>query len=218
MNARAKGSHRDKAILHAIERHISLDTNQVQCLLFKFKFGRRKAQQRLLRLYQKGKLNRLKLGDGPYCYYQDKKPGKLEHLLATNWVRIWLRTRLKSWERLHSWEYESDYKILRCDGFAAIKNTVTDAFKFYFVEMDRGTNEFDKVQKYNRLYDTEGYQGRWWVKVADRFPTVLVVATTRHRAEHISRLIEEHNKAGLRFEVYLLDQIKREVMGKCLKT
>ena len=114
---------------------------------------------------------------------------------------------------MQSFVYEQKYPGLRHDGFAAIKNTVTGKFKFYFVENDCATNPFDKVKKYSDLHEKEGYQDRWWCKLADRFPPVLVVTSSAGRAENIQKLIDRDNAAGIEFQVHLLSDIKKEVFA-----
>lgn len=214
MNLRAKGCSRDKAVLEAIDARKCLDTEQLKVLLFPFKYGRRKAQERLLKLYKKGKVQRERVGE-MYAYYRGTRPGMIKHTLGVNWACLWFEKCLKSWEKLHIWQYEQDYGILRCDGFAAVKNTVTGKMTFWFIEMDRGTTQFDKVRKYCRLYETEGYRGRWWLEFTDRFPSVLIVTTSPGRLEGIKTIIKDENTAGLRFDVRLLDDIKKEVLQKC---
>ena len=167
-----------------------------------------------MKLFQRSKLQRDREGDEAYFYYLER-PGMIAHTLGVNWVRLWLQLSCRSWEKYHSLSYEQDYGILRADGFAAVKNNVTGAFRFCFVELDRGTNTFDKIEKYNRLYREGNYSGHWWVKLADRFPPVLVVTTSASRAKHIEELIQERNEAGLEFRILLLDDIKSEVMAKC---
>lgn len=192
-----------------------MDTDQVRAMLFPFLYGRRKAQERLLKLYQRGRLQRERVDDGVFAYYRDARPGALRHTLGVNWVRIWLEKRLKSWEIMHSWEYEPDYGILRADGFAAVRFPAGGSFSFVFVEMDRGTNAFDKVEKYSRLYDSGGYKGRWWVNLTERFPPILVATTTARRMQAIQEAVKRENSAGLEFQVVLLDDIKKEVINKC---
>lgn len=53
--------------------------------------------------------------------------------------------------------------------------------------MNRATNTFDKVEKYNQLYQSGGYSGHWWVDLTERFPPVLVATTTVQRAGAITR-------------------------------
>lgn len=138
----------------------------------------------------------------------------MAHLLGVNWVRVWLSLG-KPWETLHSYSYEQDNKTVRVDAFAAIRNTFTGGYRFAFVELDRATNPFDKVQKYNKFFERQGFASSWWVKLTDRFPPVLVVTVSRTRAESIRRLIDEHNRAGLEFQIWILDDIRQEVIEKC---
>ena len=191
MNTRQKGCYRDKAILEAIEGRKALDTDQITALLFKdIAQGRRKAQERLLKLYKGGRVKRCRVAlTEPFCYFAGKKNGRLEHLLALNWVYVWFMAGLKAWEQIHCFSYESNYKLLQADAFAGIKNTVTGKFRFYFVELDRSQNDFDKVRKYNQLYKDGGYTGRWWSELTDRFPAVLVVTTSIKRAAHIRQRV-----------------------------
>lgn len=215
-NPRQKGSRRDREIIHAIEECGVLNTEQVTTLFFsKIQYGQRKAQERLLKLFKRGKLQRC-TSEGPYCYYLEK-PGQLQHRVELNWVRIWLEKECRSWEKIHAWKYELDYGVLRADAFVAVKNCVTKKFRFMFIEMDRATNKFDKVKKYNRLYDTGRYLGDWWVGQTNRFPPILVVTTSRGRAKKIMQLAEEQNTANLEFRVRLLDDIREEVLEKCGK-
>lgn len=215
MNQREKGYHRDNAILHAVESRRSLDTDQVRAIIFPgMAYGRRKAQERLLKLYKRHRLDRDRVGE-VYAYYRDSRPGALAHLIGVNWVRLWLELKMKSWEALHSFQYEVDFGILRADALATVKNTVTRKYRFWLIEMDRGTNSFDKVEKYCKLFETGGYSGHWWVDLTERFPPILVATTTPGRAEAIRELRRKQNSTGLEFKVVLLEQIKKEVLEKC---
>lgn len=203
-------------MLGAIEERRALDTEQVRALLFPFPYGLRKAQDRLLKLHKRGRLDRERVDDGVFAYYRgDGRPGALRHTLGVNWIRIWFEKRLRSWEVLHSWEYEPDYGILRADGFAAVRNVATGKYCFYFVEMDRGTNTFDKVDKYCRLFNEKGYAGRWWVSLTERFPSIIVATVADRRAAAIREQVKKQNSAGLEFRVLILDDIRKEVLGKC---
>jgi len=214
INNRQKGCSRDKAILQAVEEYRALNTDQIYSIFFSsLPTGQRKAQERLTRLHRMAKIQRTRFGD-TYTYYHGEKSGLLAHLLGLNWVRIWIEKKCRSWEQVQSFTYEQDYGILRTDSFVAVKNKVAQTFKFYFVEMDRGTNEFDKVRKYCQLFKKGDYSSWWWVKLTDRFPPVLIVTTAPRRAETINRLIEIENVEGLEFRLLLLDEIKREVMNR----
>jgi len=211
LNLVQKGFSRDKLIISMVEEWKVVNARQVQAHMFKFPYGLRKAQERLLKLHRRGKLTRWH-GEEGYSYSLEKKNASSAHFEALNWVRIWLENNCKSWEHFHSWQYEQDYKILRADGFAAIKNNVTGKFNFYFVEMDCSPkNAFDKVPKYCRLFEEERYKNSWWVELTDKFPKVLIV--TNCRKEKILRHVAEENKSNLRFEVRSLEEIRKECLN-----
>ncbi|AEG58994.1 hypothetical protein Desru_0710 [Desulforamulus ruminis DSM 2154] len=144
----------------------------------------------------------------PYCYFTGQRYGQLEHLLDLNWVYVWLINKLKSWEQMHCFQYELPLKILQPDALCGIWNTITKRMKFYFLEMDRSKNHFDKVEKYNRWYEADGYIGQWWLDQTDRFPVILVVTLTTRRKEKIMEKIAKENTNGLEFKVMLLSEIK----------
>ena len=157
-NARGYGSRRDKEILAAIEARQALTTEQVQALFFReVRHGDRKARERLLKLYEGGRVKRCRVAlTEPYCYYTGARHGRLEHLLALNWVFVWLSLGLKTWEQMHCFNYEVDFGVLQADALATVRNTVTGRFRVCLVEMGRGTDGVDKVVRYNRLYGKEG--------------------------------------------------------------
>lgn len=211
--AQQKGYHRDRQIISAIEQCNALTTEQIRVMFFGgLKHGLRKAQERLKKLHERKLVKRCRFSPlEPYCYYIGSKPGNLEHTLALNWVYIWFIKGLKSWEQIHCFNTEVVYGELRCDAFVAIKNKVTGKIKLCFVELDRATNPFDKVPKYNHFYQTDGYRKCWWYDVADRFPVVLIVTTTHKRAANIQKRIDAENINGLEFKTVLLDDIKEEL-------
>lgn len=205
MSNHKKGSLRDSAIVEAVERHRCLDAEQIELLFFQgLRYGKQMAQRRLKRLVE---LKRLKRGrhsfDQPYHYFI-QRPGQVEHVLAVNWAYVWITQRLKKWEQWHCFQPEVDFKMLRTDALAAVKNTVKGDMRIYFVEADLSNNFFDKVEKYNRLYASEKYAGSWWVPLVRRFPAILIFTTTEARRSAIRKEIEKHNAAGLEFRVYLL--------------
>ena len=186
----------------------ALDTEQVYQLFFrKLKNGKRICQRRLAKYVENKQANRAKPGYSlSYYYYCNRRPGQADHLLALNWVHIWLA----KWEKITNWSYEVDYGILRCDAFAGTK-----AGNFYFVEMDMAdsVNDFDKVKKYNKLY-TEGlYESAWWVEKAKRFPAIIIVTTSPAKLKTIKESIKSENANGLDFRAYLLDELKGAVLN-----
>lgn len=200
---------RDNEIIRIVESQGAMNTDQLKLLVFS-DVSYQMACRRLQKLAEKKRLARDRYSMAePYFYYiPGKKPGQIEHVLAVSWVYTWLRSNLKSWERLHSFERESNYKILRPDGFVAIKNVWENKYRFCFIEMDvaESGNKFDKIAKYNTLFASEGYYGSWWVPLTERFPPVIVVTTGRE--QQVREYIKLDNINNLEFQVFSLDQIK----------
>lgn len=213
MNKVQQGYYRDKKIVREIEARGSLNTEQITAMFFRGSAGLKKCQQRMKKLYDAKRVKRTKINaSGSYCYYIGKRSGRLEHLISTNWVYIWLTKQMKSWESLWYWQYEMAYDILRCDAFTGIKNSFTGEVKFYFVELDRSNNTWDKTRKYNQLYETEKYSDSFWVQHAKVFPVILCVTEDKNRLNLIEQSVMEENKHNLRFEVRLLDDLVSEVI------
>ena len=216
----AKGCRRDKLIREAIDRHGALDTDMVHLMFFRdISTGRRTAQLRLKRLHERGYIRRARESfDQPYYYFTGKKSGQLEHRLGVNWVYLWLLLSLKSWETLHCFDYELDYKTLRADAFTAVKNKVNKdtPFKFYFIEFDRAEsgNKFDKFEKYSDLFQSERYMeyNTWWIPLASRFPVVLIVTTNSARARALREQAKQYADPKLypEFRIYELSEIQEE--------
>jgi hypothetical protein len=203
MNQIQQGYYRDKRILEWVEKLKAMDTEQVHSALFRNCRGRRKAQERLSKLVKERQLSRIKLHQ--YIYYSGRKPAQVDHLIATNWVYLWLYRQYG--RNLWHWSYEVAYDFLRCDAFAGIKKL--DENRFIFVELDRSENKFDKVQKYNRLYAERTKHSLWWAKETRRFPIIMVVTESESRLRMIKGMVEKHNVNGLEFDVRLLEEVKR---------
>lgn len=214
MNQVRQGCDRDRRILALVEEWGCLTAEQVASLLFHGNRAGRAARGRLLRLADLGHLSRHRpAADMGYCYFTGKRPGRMEHLVALNWARLWLTRGLPSWERVERWQYEVDMGVLVADGFAAIRNLYTKTLRGVFVELDRaaGNNRFDKVSRYCRLYQTDGYLPAWWARQVERFPQILIVGDTPARLAGALKAVDRDNKEGLRFDVRLLGQMKAEV-------
>ncbi len=215
MNLILQGSQRDRLIVDTVAMCGALDTDQITLLFFRdIKSGRRKAQERLLKMTQRGLLARQRLFAGEtYAYYAGKQSGRPDHLIATNWAYIWLLKRLKSGERPIRWEREQDYGILQCDGFFGWENRFAKCHEFAFVEMDLSDNPFDKVVRYNQLFARKAFGGKWWAALAHRFPEIVCVTYSESRKQLIDDCIRTQNTSNLRFSVRLLDDIKREALS-----
>jgi hypothetical protein len=203
-----RGYCRDKRIVELVEKLKAVDTEQVHAALFRHCQGRRKAQERLAKLFKSKHLNRTKLHQ--YIYYIGRKPGQIDHLVATNWVYLWLYRQYG--RNLWHWSYEVSYDFLRCDAFAGIKKL--DENRFIFVELDRSENKFDKIEKYNRLFDEikTKKQSCWWKSETRKFPIILVVTESEARMRLIKGLVEKHNVNGLEFQVKLLEEVKKSCL------
>jgi hypothetical protein len=208
------GCSRDNAIVDMVEKCRALDANQIAALLFReLPTGKRKAQQRLQKLHETKRLKRIRYScNEPYVYYIDRLSGRLEHLVAVNWLYVWAKVSKRSWERLQAFEREPDYGTLQADALIAFRNTRDEsANRFYFVEVDLSDNDWDKTVKYNQMFSAKGYKGQWWTAMTKKFPTILCIATDQARARVMQKSIAEENPNGLRFEVKMLDDIKKEV-------
>ena len=211
-NNRKHGKERDSKILLTLEQWECCDTQMLSSLLFPDVYHKlRKCQERMKKLFDAGKVQRWKGEDG-FVYSLEEQRGRWKHKLMANWVRTWLTSTCKQWEKIHSFEYEQDYGFLRADGLVVIKNNITGKFRFIFLEIDRATNAFDKVPKYNKLLQEQHKYDRWWMKVAENFPDILVVTTTEARRQKILEHVKAENENKLVFDVKLLGDIKREVV------
>jgi hypothetical protein len=157
-------------------------------------------------LTEKKKVNRVRPSMYlPYHYFIGKRPAQLEHKVGINYARLFLTNSLKTWESIHSWEYEPQYyNILRPDGFMAVKNNVTNKLNCYFIEFDRAFDPFDKVEKYNELYKINGYKNTWWANKVDRFPAIVVISEEMERAQKQLK----DNKYNLEFRFYDYQEVK----------
>ncbi len=189
-----------------------------------FKSGLTKAQQRLKILSDPKKGGRLKRFrptiEEPYIYYAaaSQKKAQYEHQVAVNWVYIWFMRTLQSWEKLYRFDYAQNYGVLECDGFVTKRNTWTGEHWFYFVEVEVANHSpFDKVAKYNRLYEEEKYIDWWWAPLASGFPKILIVCAEHKRMLEAKRAVDQDkaqrgDEEGLEFVVRSLDELKGEIV------
>jgi len=220
MNTRALGYSRDKSILSLISEHGCLNAEQIEALLFPhMKSGRRKAQMRLRSLVVAGRLRRWRYSlEEPYAYYINRekvKLDRLEHLVCLNWVFVWLKVCRKNWHRLHSFQYEPDYRIMRPDALACLRNVATGKQQWYFIEMDRylSQNPFDKVQKYNTLYEQPHlYTAAPWTETG-HFPHIIIATDHPNRLAAIERHVATENRHGLSFQIHHVNDLRREVLS-----
>lgn len=194
-----------------------MNTDQIHHLFFgNIPTGLKKAQQRLKILHKQGRLKRFRPTiDEPFIYYTDKKKAQYEHQIIINWVYIWFISTLKNWEKLYRFDYAQNYGILECDAFVAKRNIWIGEHRFYFVECEVNSHlPFEKVKKYNRLYEEERYLDWWWVPLASGFPRILIVCTDQKRLNEVKQAMKQDNVNGLEFVIQSLDDLKGEIINE----
>lgn len=220
LQPRSYGSRRDERILRYLETLEMLDTEQIQCLVFRsIKSSLRTAQRRLAELKKAKRLNRFRFGDDmPYVYHLGRppKPITVLHSLMRNWVYVWFNMNLGANEYIYYWKAEEQMPFVHPDAFLVVKNQVTGAYTFYFIEIDRGTsrNEFDKVPLYTMLAETGAYADTWWASKVTTFPTVVVVTDSTARMDYIKSQIVEQNRLGLNFNLRLFSALRKECLER----
>ncbi len=148
-----------------------------------------------------------------YCYWINNtpKPGQIEHKIGVNWGYIWILNTIKEWEKLHSFEWEVDYGILRADGLASIKNVFTNDYRFHFIEFENTKKSLeDKVNRINIFFEEKRYINAWWSSLATGFPSIIVISEDINKIE---KIIQKENRNNLNFIVCLYSEVKED----CLK-
>ncbi len=121
-----------------------------------------------------------------------------------NWIFIWFKLNLKTYESIFHFSYERQNEIFRYDALIAIENKFTQEIRFYFIEVDISNNKFDKVKLYTKFYQELLYKKEWWIKYVKRFPVIIVLT---HRKRGVEKKIEEDNFSNLEFKVFGLDLV-----------
>lgn len=216
------GSNRDKTIVETIERLKCLDGDQIELLFFRntcnLESAKRQSQNRLKIIVEKKKLlHRWRMNlDEPYKYFIADFAQK-EHITLLNWMLINVIVNMK-YDKIYHLQYQKDYGILIPDLFLVTKNYVTNEYKATFFEMDNSiTNKFDKVQKYNRLFESKP-NDEYVNLTAPNFPKIIIATTDSNRLKEINRLIETENKNNLRFETHLIWDLKERCKGEKIES
>lgn len=216
MNNMQKCLNRDAAIVSLLHTHSVMCTEQIAALLFR---GQRyplvSCRRRLRSLTQHGRISRRRFA--PYAsnvYCVDGWPRQWEHRLGINWAYCWLRQQLKPGEALATWQTPYYSGSIRPDALWEVVSR--EGSQFGFLELDRGTNKFDKVTLYNDYYSGAEYQLETWAARAERFPQVLVVTTTPARRNRILRAVAADNARALRFETILFSTVRSSVVDGLL--
>lgn len=211
------GVNRDKLIEEAVEKFNILTSEQIQLMFFnnlKDTSAKRQCQHRLKLMSDRDILKRKQLlRDEPYYYYiGDKKERKqIEHLILINWLFLWWKYKNPDY-KIYYMEYEKDYKIIRPDLFVVYYDIWNKCYDSVFFEMDKTiSNLFDKVEKYNELYNLQ-YHDQWTELVKGQFPKVVIATTNKSRLFNIQGKIAKQNE-GHRFKAYYVYDLKEECIN-----
>lgn len=177
------------------------------------KNAKRVAQRRLKYLVEQGLIYRKRVTfEEPYIYYNDRKANTLQapHVVATNWAILYMESNMKGYQKLKYIAYEQDYEILRCDAIVGIWCDKANQYYFHFIEADISHNDFDKVGKYNDVYEKKLYAKKWWTDKAVGFPSIVIV-TRRQKLVH--RKIIKENRCDLEFINLDYDKMRGDLIG-----
>jgi hypothetical protein len=157
--------------------------------------------------------------DSSNIYFMTR-PLSLEHSLGVSWSYVWVNKTLKQNEKILTWELEQLKEfgaILQCDALCSIENQITKEVRWYCIEFDRSSvnkSRFDKIEKYNLLYQKYGFASSPLIKRlgnTTRFPRVIIITDTAKRALNIRDIIQsEKQKDGVNFEIHLLSEVIKE--------
>ena len=147
-------------------------TSELARLFFPFKSGRRKCLQVTQRMVEAGQINRFMAEE--YMHYIGKKSKQWRHIREVTKFYIYM---LESKEEIIYYKKEFDYPGGRADAFYIVGGKVG---KKFFLEMDDGQNEFDKIQKYEKFKQSGLWKREWWADPLKSgrvsFPLILVVS------------------------------------------
>lgn len=211
-----KCSLRDNAILEAIDLCKILDTEQITALFFNFKSGKRKCQDRMKSLYDRGLVKKTRLSlNTPTVYFQKKLSGIPQHDLALSWVYVWF---MKQSAKVLTWELDQLSEFgLKTDALCSTYIQMTKEVRWHCIELERGAssrNRFIKVMNYDDLYKREGFTGSALMKRLDnvqRFPKVVIVTDKAEHGLRIRKAMGE-STSTVRYEVHLLSVLKEGII------
>lgn len=202
---------REENILEMVQQYRYVERSMISQQLFKFPSGDAKSRQVLSKMHRGELVQRFKPGaHGEYVYHLDpKRSAKWRHWLDLNRFHFGLMRELKSWQKVLYWDHEVKYPGGQADGFYIVKTSLEGGVMF-FLEMDDGSNKFDKLQKYMTYKDSRQWKSQWWAK--DSFPLVLIVTP---RVVEIGNLVQKC-KAGEWFNVMRKEVTTQAYCGKIL--
>ncbi|MEW6016469.1 MAG: replication-relaxation family protein [Pseudomonadota bacterium] len=186
------GRERDRRIIEAVAKFRALTREQIQQLCgFHGTRAAAMCRRRLKRLHDRRALRRYQPDrNSSYIYHAGERRGQVEHHLVVADVYLAMLACRRPGQTL-TFDLEPDVGChLRPDALAVMRPGFAA-----FVEVDRGTNRFDKWERYTALF-------RSGCNVDGTFPAVLVVTP---------RKLAGPNPDGLRFIVCS----REEVMEAC---
>jgi len=206
---------RDAAILEAIDLCGVMDTEQLTELLFKSPSGKRKCQERMKSLYERGLVKKTRLSlNTPTVYYQGKLTGLPFHNLGLSWIYVWFNRR--PGEKILTWELDQLEEFgLKVDVLCSTYIPMTKEVRWYIIEYCRGSvskNKYLKVSNCDELYLKEGFPNSKLMKRLDgavRFPKAILVTDSMKHGAKIKALVAG-SKTPVKYDVNLVDDIIRE--------
>lgn len=176
----------------------------------------RNCQHVLRDLTKKQVLYRFKLArDETYIYHIDKpRSAKWRHWVAINEFHFALMASLKPGQKVLYCQLEYRYSHGQSDALYVIQ-TRKDGGVSFFLEVDDGANQFDKVEKYERYYiGRQWAQEVWQPKDVPVFPMVVCVTP---RVREIEKLAGKAEKVAWRVYGCVGDAVKGllAVRGQC---
>lgn len=221
------GIYRDRLICEAVSKMRCLSTEQVRILFFnnlKIESAKRQSKHRLLILSggtkdnpRDKKLNRFRaIKDESYVYF-NKKYEQIEHIVYMNWMFLWYLNQ--SDLQIKHLEYEKkNFEIVRPDIYIVTYNPFKFEYDSICFEMDYTTsNDFDKVKKYNLLYEKK-VADEWTIK-CNKFPQIIIATMNKRRLINIQDRIRKENKYPyiIKYSVYLIEDMMEVCLNENIK-
>ena len=181
-------------ILDLVERHRYVRQGMIRQQLG---LKQRTAQHALRMLATNKMLYRFRMDSREqYIYHADKtRSAKWRHWLSINEFHFALQSALRPGQRVLYYQLEYRYSHGQADGLYVIQ-TRRDGGISFFLEMDDGANQFDKVENYERYYMSRQWaQEVWQPKDVPVFPMVVCVTP---RVREIERLTGKAEKVSWR--------------------
>lgn len=193
---------RDEKILATVEQFGCVGASQIARMFFTtHKYSEDKARKRLRSLATR---NVLQCSKGmSNTYYIGNAIKQSRHNLARLEAYLKLMEQKKDYEEIKIY-FEVPICEARADLLVSIANKFTHSKSYVIIEIDLGTNPFDKAELYNKIFDGDEWTTLWWARgEVARFPKIIVYTT---RTDVVKECIREQNRNGLRWEVWTCEK------------